>query len=54
MIDARCPVCGQMTSIHPESVSIGVEVICRECEAILVVEKVRPLVLTEIDPEDDA
>jgi len=53
MIDVRCPACGQMTSIHSESVSMGVEVICRECGAILAVAKVRPLVLTETDPEDD-
>jgi lysine biosynthesis protein LysW len=53
MIEFKCPVCGQMTSIHEESVSLGAEVLCRECGAILLIDKVEPLVLTELDLTDD-
>jgi ribosomal protein S27E len=53
MIDVKCPACGQVTSIHSESVSVGVEVVCRECGSILAVEKVHPLVLKEIVLDDE-
>ena len=53
MIEVKCPACGQMTSIHAESVSIGVELLCRECGSILAVERINPLVLTEIVLDDD-
>jgi len=53
MIDVRCPACGQMTSIHSESVAVGMEVICRQCGAILSVETVHPVVLAAIDFEED-
>jgi ribosomal protein S27E len=53
MIEVKCPACGQMTSIHAESVSIGVELLCRECGSILAVERVNPLVLAEIVLDDD-
>jgi hypothetical protein len=42
-----------MTAIHEESLSVGAEVLCRECGSILIIEKVEPLVLTELDLADD-
>lgn len=54
MIETKCPACGQMTTLHTESVSVGVEILCRECGAILSVEKINPLVLTEIELDDDS
>jgi DNA-directed RNA polymerase subunit RPC12/RpoP len=52
MIEFRCPACGQKTTIQPESLSVGMEIVCRECDSILAVEKVEPLVLAEIDLDD--
>ena len=52
MVEAKCPACGQMLMIHVESVSVGMEILCRECDSILAVDKVDPLVLTEIDLDD--
>jgi DNA-directed RNA polymerase subunit RPC12/RpoP len=52
MIEAKCPACGQTMMIHIESVSVGMEILCRECGSILAVDKVEPLVLTEIDLDD--
>lgn len=49
MIEFRCPACGQMTTIRAESVSVGMEILCRECGSILAVDKVDPLVLTELN-----
>lgn len=53
MIEVKCPACGQQTSIHAESMSVGMEVLCRECGSILCVEKVNPLVLAEIVLSDE-
>jgi hypothetical protein len=42
-----------MTTIHSESLSLGMEILCQECGSILAVDKVDPLVLTELDLCDD-
>lgn len=49
---ARCPCCRQMTSLREESIVIGTEILCRECGAILAVERTAPLTLLEIELED--
>lgn len=54
MIEVKCPACRQTTTLHTESVAVGVEIMCRECGAILAVEKVNPVVLAEIELEDDS
>lgn len=52
MIESKCPACSQVTTIHGESIAIGAEILCRECCAILVIDKVEPLVLTELELDD--
>jgi ribosomal protein S27E len=54
MVEVKCPACGHMMGIHAESIFVGMEILCRECEAILAVKKTDPLVLTEIDLDDDS
>lgn len=51
-VDAVCPSCRQSFAIHRESVAIGAEVLCRECGALLAVERREPLRLVEVEPED--
>ena len=53
MIDFKCPACGQATAIHEESVGVGAEILCRECGAILTIDTVEPLVVTELDLDDE-
>lgn len=52
VISVRCPACSQMTSLHEESVAIGVEVLCVECAAILRVDSVNPLILRKMEETD--
>ena len=49
---AQCPACLQMTALREESVVVGTEILCRECGAILAVERTRPLTLLEIEPDE--
>jgi len=51
-VEAVCPSCRQSFTIHRESIAIGAEILCRECGALLAVERREPLTLIEIDPED--
>ncbi len=51
-VDAVCPSCRQAFTIHRESIAIGAEVLCRECGALLAVERREPLSLVEIEPEE--
>ena len=48
----RCPACGQDAQLHTESVQRGAEILCSECSAILRVESVAPLTLSEVNEED--
>jgi DNA-directed RNA polymerase subunit RPC12/RpoP len=52
MIDAVCPSCGQAIRVHHESIAIGAEILCPECDALLGVERRDPLSLVEVDPDD--
>lgn len=49
---SQCPACGQTTSLHEESVAIGIEVLCVECAALLRVDSVNPLILKEMEEID--
>ncbi len=51
-VDAVCPSCRQSFTIHRESIAIGAEVLCRECGALLAVERREPLSLVEVEPEE--
>lgn len=51
-VEAVCPFCRQSFTIHRESIAIGVEILCRECGALLSVERREPLSLVEVDPEE--
>lgn len=53
MISVQCPVCRQMTRLQAESLTVGMEVSCRECLAILVVRQVSPPILAEFAWEDE-
>lgn len=52
MVEFKCPVCGQMTSLLEESIYESAEILCRECSAILVVEQAEPLLIAESDLAD--
>lgn len=51
-VEAACPCCRQSFAIHRESIAIGAEVLCRECGALLAVERREPLSLVEVEPEE--
>jgi len=51
-VEAVCPSCLQSFAIHRESIAIGAEVLCRECGALLAVERREPLSLVEVEPEE--
>lgn len=49
---SQCPVCGQDTRLHTESIRLGAEILCSECSAILTIETTSPLTLMELNEED--
>lgn len=51
-IETVCPSCLRRFTIQQESVAIGAEILCRECGALLAVERREPLTLVEVDPEE--
>lgn len=52
VILGQCLACSQRTSLHEESVAIGIEALCVECAAILRLDSVNPLILKEMEETD--
>jgi hypothetical protein len=42
-----------MTTIHSERLTVGMEILCKECGSILAVDRIEPLLLTELDLDDE-